>query len=252
MSLSNGWQRLARWWRRYVRITDLLRLGMLASAGVLAVNSYSFSPRVSAVAGIAYFLLFVPVAVQTFREREANDRVQAEVVWGLFCQMNRELFNDDHRTRFTLFCASPLRPSLIVPWYRYSKGAVDPIAEAETSSAQYRRNEGLTGAAWTRSGKLLWSQLGPFSTRAEFEHAYIDQFKIDPAVVRKLSDFMVDVQSMFTCGFEDGHGRFLGVLSLDLQFPRPDNLDSEALRIVVGSIGNVLESFASIDRRNNA
>jgi hypothetical protein len=243
--------RIMRWWSRYLRITDIFRLGVLAAAGALAANSYSFSPKVSMIAGASYFVLMLAAAVQTFHEREAYDSVQGEVVWGLFHQMNKEIFHGDHRARFTLFRCAPIRRDFIVPWYRYCKGALGPIQEAEKSKARYKRNEGLTGAAWVRTGQLLWPTLPKFSDRAEFEKYYIYELKIDRDIVQELSDFMVGVETIFTCGFEDGHGKFLGVLSLDLQSPVPVNFDSQALALVVRSIGSVLESFGSTERRNH-
>ncbi len=260
------------WCLRYLRGRDILQIGMLVAAGVLAVNTFSFKPLVSAVAGSVYGALLFVFAIITIGRRNATDYAEGEVLWGLFSHMNKEIFADNNRTRFTLFKQAPFRPNYIIPWYRFQKGATDAIEEATKSRSRYTREDGLTGEAWANAGREISVSLLPkFRTRQEFETYHIDELGIDPAIVRDLSPFMQHIRTIISYGFADSRGKFLGVLSLDLQFPLTSegsavfgDLDSEneaeeeavavnelganSMALIVRSIQSVLESFASIEK----
>jgi hypothetical protein len=166
--------------------------------------------------------------------------------------MNKEIFNDDDRTRFTLFIEPPLRPGVIVPWYRYRKGTSNPIAEAQRSRACYRPREGITGEAWASPRQLILMRLPRFRSRLEFEQYYRHELGIEPKVAASISDYMIDVQTIISCGLTDHHGEMLGILSLDIKAPltvdgftlRLDNLDldANAMSVILHSIQVVLES----------
>jgi len=165
-----------------------------------------------------YVGLLLLHTVLTLRQRRARDRVQSEVMWGLFDRINREIFAGDHRTRFTLFRRAPLVwPAEIVPWYRYHQGEGDAIALAWRSRAHFKRNEGITGRAWEEGRTLLCAPLPRFKSRQQFEHHYANTLGIRQPVVAQLSEFMEQVQTIFSYGFQDQRGRFLGVLSLDFK-----------------------------------
>jgi len=122
----------------------------------------------------------------------------------------------------------------------------------------------MTGQAWHEAGGRLLLQVFPrFTTREEFEKHYINDLAIDKAIVKDLSPYMVKVQTMFCYAFVGDGDRTLGVLSLDFQapftlnpqpsFPAPEDghwitLDRERLNLLLGSVRNVLESFAKSQR----
>jgi hypothetical protein len=262
MQFWNAGYRLFLFCNRYLRGRDALQFGMAAAAGVLAVNSYSHSRRITLIVGALYFLALALHTALTIMQRKAKDQVQGEVIWGLFHQINQEVFQNDHRTRFTLFRPAPLRPKEIVPWYRYQKGATDAIAEASRSRAHYHREEGLTGLAWAQPGDILYSPFPAHSDRGSFERFYADKLGIRESVVRDLSAHMQDVETIFCYGFEDHRGKFIGVLSLDLRAPlvmRGGNgglafpgkteddelidIDTDAMLSILDSVRRALESF---------
>ncbi|MGH9853315.1 MAG: hypothetical protein ACREBD_26035 [Blastocatellia bacterium] len=235
-------------------------------AGLLAVDSYSTHPQRSLIVGIFYFIVVLVLFIVTIHSRAARDQVQAEVVWGLFSLINTEIFHDDPRTRFTLFRRSPFRPKYIVPWYRYYKGASDPISEAALSRARYKRNEGLTGKAWDQAGqRLLFLPLPEFHSRNEFVTHFVDTLGVEKDTVGDISEYMERVRAIFCYGFL-WRDRLLGVLSLDVQvpltqlpdgqiaLPSPDDnhqviLDRNRLELLLRSMQNVLESFEQSQRR---
>lgn len=259
------WYRFKINWYRYGRTRDLAQFVMAIATGVLAINTYSVKPQITIVAGGIYILVLILIAIKRFKLRETQDNVQAQVLWGLFSHMNKEIFKDDPHTRFTLFIESPVSPkSYIVPWYRYHKGASNPVNEAKGSRARYARGEGITGQAWDKVGDLLFSTFPVFNSRSEFESYYIDKMKVDGNTVRELSQYMERVQTIFTYGFTDFRGKLLGVLSLDLPkpiytledgdgntrlFANDIEIDARAMALILGSIRNVLESFDTISRR---
>lgn len=239
-------------------------------AGLLAVFAYSTRPELSLELGTAYLVALGLVGVSTFRSRKARDHVQAEVFWGLASLINKEIFQGDHRTRFTLFKPASFRPEYITPWYRYFKGGQGPIEEAKGSRARYRREDGLTGQAWAEAGDSLLCLVFPeFKNRQQFEAHYINELHISKEIVRELSPYMEKVQTMFCYAFVGDRERTLGVLSLDFQapltldpndpdgnplFPSPQGekdvvLDRTNFRLLISSVQNVLESFARAERR---
>lgn len=236
--------------------------------GLLAIDAYSTHPQRSLIVGILYLGTVTILFIITSISRAARDQVQAEVLWGLFSLINKEIFFDDSRTRFTLFRRAPFRlqQKYIVPWYRYYRGASGPISEAALSHARYKRNEGLTGKAWAEAGKrLLLLPLPEFHSRNEFEKYYIDDLQIDKSTVVGLSEHMEKTQTVICYGFL-WRDKLLGVLSLDLQAPLtllPDGrltfpsldgdgqivLDRNRLELLLRSVQNVLESFEQSQRR---
>lgn len=265
MSFYTRWYRFRRWRRDYVRAQDGLNLIAALLMGALATLSYSTHPNATLLLGTVYGVVVLVIFTVTVRTRRARDQVQAEVLWGLFSLINKEVFKADHRTRFTLFRPDSLRSEYITPWYRYLKGGRGPIEEALVSRARYKRGEGMTGRAWAECGRSLLLQVFPkFSTREEFEDHYINQLKIAKATVKELSDHMIQVQTMFCYAFVADADRTLGVLSLDFEapltlhpqpsFPSPDDdhpipLDHGHLRLLLGSVVHVLESFSKMERR---
>jgi hypothetical protein len=266
-SSSNGWRRLTRRWRWYVRKRDVLSCVNLLLAGVLAINAYTAHPEITAVVGTLYVISLGAFFFGTFRDRRARDQVQGEVLWGLFSLINKEIFKGDHRTRYTLFLPDSADSQYISPWYRYFKSGRGPINEAEISRARYKRGEGLTGQAWNDAGHALLFQVFPkFETRQKFEDYYINKLKIAEQTVKDLSEYMQDVQTMLCYSFVGDGDRTLGVLSLDLKapltldadgrpsFPSPDDdtpvvLNGTNLRLLLSSVQNVLESFVQSERR---
>jgi hypothetical protein len=264
LNFFTRWYRLRFWWWRYIRSRDLTQLGMMVATGILAINTFSVKPKLALVAGVAYFFLLLVHSRWTLFSREARDHVQAEILWGLFSQMNKEIFNDDNRTRFTLFRQSPLRPDYIVPWYRYQKGTSDSIREANGSRARFRRGEGIAGKAWASAGKdLIFAPMPPIPTRDAFEKYCIADLHISPGTVYEFSDYMcTSVRTIFAYGFTDPQGRFLGVLSLDSMLPvsyqeaqggkaiaTGTALDANSMALIIRAIQNVLNSFEVADRR---
>ncbi len=250
------------WCFRNVRRKDFLQLVMAMATGGLAISTYSLHPERVLILGGVYFFALLLLYGDTLRSRGAKDRVQAEVLWGLFSHMNKEIFHDDNTTRFTLFIPSPLRSDYLVPWYRYRKGGQDPIAEALKSKARYRRGEGFTGQAWENAGNDLFCGSFPvFGSRNDFDKYYISELEIEPDTVRELSDFMVSIRTIFTYGFTETTGKLLGVLSLDMQRPlegtngddtfrtNPAELNTHDMALIVRSIKSVLESFYTTQRR---
>jgi hypothetical protein len=128
--------------RDYLRADDCLNLVAALLMGTLAAFTYSEHPQLTTILGLLYAGTVVWIFFCTVRRRRARDQIQAEVLWGLFSQINKEIFDGDHRTRVTLFRPDSIRRDYITPWYRYSKGGRGPIEEAALSKARYKRGEG--------------------------------------------------------------------------------------------------------------
>ncbi len=230
---------------------------LLITIFIVAVNtllSGRLPERVTltVLAGILYLCLFLVFGIDRINKRRSRDTLQAEIVRELFSQINKEIFDDNSGVRITLFRRSPISPSHIVPWYRFGKGVVDPIGEAQRSKVQYGRGEGYTGYAWATAGRsLLCASLPKFTSREEFEQYYTNTLGINPKTVRDISDYMVGIRTIFSYGFLDANGEFLGVLSLDLPAPveSEDAPDAAALMAILRSIGRVLESFKRAERK---
>ena len=251
----------------YWRLRDLLNLALLCFAGILAWVAYSTFPKVSEVVAIAYFLVVVLLAIDTYRDRAGKHHVQAEVLWGLFSLINDDVFKGDSRTRFTLFQRAPKKPDVIVPWYRYCRAGHGPVFETRTSRARYRKGEGLTGRAWTEAGRrVLYTPLPKFASRQAMEDYYVSPLGMDPDVVKHLSNFMVGVETILSYGFLGEGDRLLGVLSVDLQapmsisedgsccsFPSPEGtkivLDRDRLQVLLASVQRVLLAHKVATRR---
>lgn len=250
---------LKLWIWRYIRFRDLARCGVLLlfiSQFVLLQPSH---PRSALIGLLIFCTLWAADAADVFLWRRSRDKVQAEVIWALFSQMNREVFSDDSRTRFTLFVQSPFRSDLLVPWYRFFKGAGGPVWEAMRSKAHYRKGEGLAGLAWDNHGKLLVASMPTFEQRSDLDHYYEHFMGIDRATVRDISDTMVSVRTIIAYGFLDAYGKLLGVLSLDFDGvdlrTDSDNLridgmevDANSLALLLRSIASVLNAFSSAER----
>lgn len=250
-------RRLARF-RRARRIEESLDVLLAVIAITLAVTAYSETPRLSLVMGGLYIVLVLVRFFTVGQRREAIDVHEGEVLWGLFAMLNQAVFNGDNRTRFTLFRQDPFRPSHIIPWFRYRVAGKDAIDEAEQSNAHYKRGEGFTGKAWDKPGVLSFVPFPRFTTRSTFEQFYIDRLQIDRATVSSIGPYMEKVTGLFSYGFQDSRGKFLGVLSIDLQMPiklgdPPIALVTEEnetkaiaaphLMVILQAIENVLVSF---------
>ncbi len=272
-------QRLWRRVRRYTNAADLLDVVLLGLAIGLAINATSVSAVVTAILGTLYLVVLVLKLSLTFRTRKAVDRLHGEVLWGLFDLFNEQLFGNDCYVRFTLFRVDPLDASFIVPWYRYERGGSDAISDAERSFARYAKGEGFTGKAWQESGNNQFSLAvidRKFSSRGDFERYYSQELRIDEELVKHLSEYMEHVGVILSAGFCDARGKFLGVVSIDLQwtsdsasddgreddegeevdeiaFVAPDGevrtLDFEKFATVAISLHNVLRSLAESERR---
>jgi hypothetical protein len=256
----SGWYRLYLWVLRYVYPTDVLQFTMAVAAGGLAVNSISVSREATYIFGSIYVLALFAHFSFVLSGRRTQDRLCGEIIWGLFHQLNERVFQGDHRTRFTLFRAAPLRPGEIIPWFRYQKGGTDAVAEARRSRAHYGRDEGATGRAWTQPGFLFYTPFQPFRTEQDFLRFYVDEMKIRPRIADRLSDYMRSVETIFTMGIVDSRGHLLGVLSLDFQAPitqaadgtlwlpaqgqEPVRIEEDDFESILNSLQSVLESFS--------
>lgn len=178
MSLTDRGRQFRAGSRDYLRIQDLLNVFAAVLAGLLAIFAYSTSPQISLVLGLLYLGTLTWIAINTIRQRRAKDQIQAEILWGLFSLINKEIFGGDHRTRFTLFREDSFASS-ITPRYRYFKGGKGPIEEAARSRARYKRNEGLTGKAWAEAGRsLLCLLIDDFQgNRERLQDYYVNELK---------------------------------------------------------------------------
>ncbi|MGH9843737.1 MAG: hypothetical protein ACREEM_33795 [Blastocatellia bacterium] len=98
-----GRETLTLWIARYFRWRDLLPLGMLVCFGLIISEPGTLSSKAAILAAVAYLILFFIWGSRMILRRRAGDRVQIEVLRGLFSQMNKDIFKDDNSTRFTLF-----------------------------------------------------------------------------------------------------------------------------------------------------
>lgn len=264
MQFYSWWYRCRLWTLRHLQWRDCLPVAGAVLAALLAINSYSLHPTLSIVLGLLYIVVIGVHFGLGVRARRALDVGRGELLGTLFAFINEQVFGGDHRTRFTLFVPAPGRPDYIIPWYRYREGGSDPISEARRSRARYRRNEGETGKAWAEAGrKVLVSAFPRFNNKQEFTRFYVTEMKVSPTVVQDLSDYMVEVQAMFSYGCVGSNHRTMGVLSLDLQaplsktdrgysFPSPDGdtqveLDFSRLELLFQSVQNMLEGFGRAD-----
>lgn len=249
------WYRFHLWFLRYVYPADVFQFAMAVAAGGLAINSLSVSREATYIFGSIYALSLLAHSGFLLSGRRSQDRLCGEIIWGLFHQLNERVFQGDHRTRFTLFRAAPLRPGEIIPWFRYQKGGTDAVAEAKRSRAHYTRDEGATGRAWAQPGFLFYMPFQPFGTEQEFLRFYVDEMGIRSRVARRLSSYMRSVETIFTMGIVDSRGHLLGVLSLDFQSPVTQAEDGslwlpaqgqEPVRIEEGDFENILNSLRSV------
>lgn len=192
---------------------------MLAAAGALAINALGVSRTATAVAGMIYGLSWIGFAVVTIRQRRARDVLQGDVLWGLFNQLNKEVFGGDHRTRFTLFQRAPLHPKEFIPLYRYKKGGQSAIAEAEESLMHFDQKAGMVGRAWSEPGELFFRPIPPFGDRAECIDWHVKELGVPRAVANHFGPYVEDIEGIFSYGFMDLQNHILGVLSLDLCAP---------------------------------
>ncbi len=252
---SRVWRMIAR----NLRLVDLIDCVMLALACGLAINGLSTSAVATAILGTLYLVATAVKLAAAVRSRLRERIAEAEVLWGLFNFLNDEIFNGDNGTRFTLFKQDPTNRARIVPWYRYRKGGSDPIGDAEGSRASYGRGEGATGQAWESAGDgdLFFAPFPEFEDRADFEEFYVNQMHVSPETASQISHYMMNVGAIFSVGYCDTRGKFLGVLSIDLRMPivtmgplvlisGVDQIEvrSDQLLLICQSIRSVLRSFA--------
>ena len=213
-------ERVLRRFARWVGLVDILEVVLLALVCGLAINGTSVSAVWTAILGTSYLIFLVLKWYLMIDSRRATDRIQGEVMWGLFDLFNKQLFGDDCYVRITLFRPDPLSSKFIVPWYRYERGGKDSIADAQRSHARYAKGEGRTGVAWEQAGDNTFSfaLLGPFENRQQFEKRYTQELGISAKVTKRLSTYMEDTGVIISGGFCDTRGKFLGVVSIDLQW----------------------------------
>lgn len=209
-----------RWANRYLALTDLLDLALAIVA--IALGAIAFDKFTGWA--VALTTIYVVVVLVRFcavvKDRVAKDHLEAEIFCGLFDLLNTHLFVSSNRTRFTLFKVDPKNKKTIVPWYRYEKAGTGPISDVEPSKVRYERGEGLTGRSWKNAGrsKLVYADIPPFANRADFEHYYSQELGVKPETAKLISDYMMSVRTFLSIGYADTRGRFLGVLSVDMQF----------------------------------
>lgn len=255
--------RMRRWFLRYVSLLDVVELSTLLIAIALTWITLETQYAVfGAILGTLYIVFVVVKFYLTITSRRAKDALQGEVLWGLFDLLNREIFSHENRTRFTLFLCDKIDRRRIIPWYRYVKGGSDAISEAENSNVAYRKGEGVTGRAWQQAGESELSLLlfPPFANKQELIAHYTTDLEVADTTAASISDYMIQVGAIFSIGYTDTRGKFLGVLSIDIQMPLFLTEDDEALMFTGGdgsdieigtdhllfiaeSIRNVLRSF---------
>lgn len=237
---------------------------------VLAVLIYSFlfvtftsHPALAICAALVYSFVNVLILSDIIKGRRSRDYAQAAVLREFFSYLGREVLSEASSYRITVFRQSPFDTRYIVPWYRYSKNDGDLVASALHSRAKYRKNEGYTGEAWSRKGRVLICASFPDfeDSRELFEAYYVDQLGIDQETVRDLSDSMVRVRTIFSYAFEGTSGEFLGVLSIDLDEPitfdeqtkisriGKSHLYGDSLVQTLRSINIALQGFANANRK---
>ena len=205
---------------------------MILITACSVVSLYPHRPKLAVTIGAIYLFLLAIDVIDLVGGRKAKDYAQAEVLREVFAQINRDLFNDNDKTRFTLFRLSPFHRDYIVPWYRYTQGVRDVIAEASRSKAFYKKGEGFTGRAWADAGDDLFiSSFPKFETREKFEEYYTKDLGIEADIVRQISDYMMNVRTILSYGLIGMKGQFLGVISIDVQQPIDISSDDPFPRI---------------------
>lgn len=251
-----------RWVIRYARVSDIFELCLLIIGCALGVVALE---KESTWVG-SLFAAYVCIAIVKFGivawNRGAKDKLKAQVLWGLFDMLNEQVFAGSNSTRFTLFQRDALGRNSIVPWYRYQKSGEDAITDASASQARYRRGEGLTGQSWNDAGEgeIVFASVPEFRDRREFEKYYAAHLGVTPDMVSRLSEYMEGVRAFFSVGYTDTRGRFLGVMSIDIQSPIVQDVEnellvlnngeeeveirSEHLHLLSDTVRNVLRSFS--------
>jgi len=209
----------ARAIRRALRLRDTFDFLLLLLACGLAVNTKSESAVATAVFGTLYLVFLVVSVIVTIRERRTATSLEGEVLWGVFDLLYERVFKD-HRVRMTLFKVDPLNPRYIIPWFRYEPGGAEITVAADRSRARYKKGEGHTGLAWESAARneVQMAFFPAFPDRRSFEAFYCDQLGLDRATVARISDRMQSVGVILSCGFTDRRNKFLGVLSIDLDW----------------------------------
>lgn len=217
--MRDCWDFCYRYCWRYVSLSHVYEAVLLVVACLMAYNTTSESAALAACLCAIYMLVLVIKFVKDLNSHRANDRLQGEVVWGIFDLLQSRCLGRGLPLRFTLFRIDPANSDYIVPWYRFEKGAGDhPINTAQKSKVRYRKGEGCTGAAWAKAGNKFELTIMPtFANRRDFEAYYEDTMRIDQKTVKAISDHMMSVGLILSCGFYDTRSRFLGVLSIDVQ-----------------------------------
>ncbi len=244
------WYRARRFSRLYLRFSDVLEGVANLCLLIIALNTLSAAPVIGLLFGMVYVFATGWRYVLTLRRRRVRDATERKTVGQLLNWFYDQMFGRTPGRRLTLFAIDPLDPQYIIPRVRYAPGHADHNAE-RGSRARYRRGEGFTGRAWDKPGELMYELLPAFPNRTEFTRYYVEQLRMAPETVERISDYMVAVRGIYSYGFRDHEGHLLGIVSIDVQGP-PDNTEGLPLNEVermLKALGGVLEAF-SYERRS--
>lgn len=242
------WHRARRWVRIYFRRTDLLDALANLCLIVVALAGYhelkKAAERRLLFGGAVLYVFFTAWRIiRVARRRRARDATERDTILQLFHRTYAEAFGIAPDRRLTLFVVDPENEHELMPLVRYELGKQWPVAET-ISHARYHRGEGFTGRAWQEPSNVLFQQLPDFPDRTAFEKYYTNTLKIRPDVVRALSEYMVNVRSIYSYGFLDFKGGLLGVLSVDVKHATETRLRDAELKVMIEALGSVLEAFA--------
>ena len=261
--MSHFFRDVRIWFSRHIELADVLGALRLIVALLIAMLFWSQATAIAGALVTAYLVFVVSEVLARVFTRKLKYQEQADVIWGILASLNRQVFLNSEKTRFTLFRPDPLDPRFIIPWFRFRRSGRNAIEEAKESVARYRRGEGETGRAWNKAGSnviILTVMEEEFRDRSAMETYYIGKLDMPLERLGTISDYMIGVRAILSIPYNDSKERFLGILSIDISMPTKkseekfvlDNegksiwIDSDHLRLIAETFRAVLESLYSI------
>lgn len=179
----------------------------------------------------------VLLLIRLIRRGQSNETMRRQILWACLSALHEQVFKNSNGFRFTFFICDPLfgvrvldasgrkrTTEILVPLLRKESGQTS--YERIDSSAYYpRTSKAVTAVAWSAASdasRIAPDNMSPwlvhfpeFQSREDMIHHYRTVLKIEPEICERISDWMIDVRSIFSFPLVDGHGIPMGLLSID-------------------------------------
>lgn len=224
---------------------DLVELlfGIVAAAGTVVLTLATVRPETQEAGWVLFFVLLALGVLRLFllqQDARRSGAMRKRVMYSLLTLLHEKVFFNSPDFRLTLFICDPVaavrargrgnggsKQRILVPTLRRTSGNMDP--ECADSRIYYPQNSTATTAkAWRRAVSARddlragdfggWlEEFPPFESRKLMEDHYERDLHVDPEVISRLSDYMVDVVQILSFPFVDHQGNPICLLSVDVQ-----------------------------------